>query len=82
MSLTQRFMMESEDIQDRASVIGWIDDDTERFKAVQELFAECGEMAQAYADPLAVARLFVGKVTDAFYAARAVARACRSEAVG
>lgn len=75
MSKMQRFIMDSEDVQNRASVIGWVENDTERLNAIRELFGECGEMANSYADPMAVARLLVAKVTDAFYAARMVARA-------
>ncbi|MCZ4119053.1 hypothetical protein [Streptomyces sp. H39-S7] len=73
-------MQDSDDIQDRASVLGWIADDTERFDALRNLFRDCGDMATAYADPMAVARLLVGKATDAFYAARLVARAFPVEA--
>ncbi|MEU1176575.1 hypothetical protein ABZ464_02815 [Streptomyces sp. NPDC005820] len=70
MSLMKRYAEDSETLADRAAVIAWTDDTDQRFEELRALYADCHKAADIYADPAAVAELFVQKVTDTFHEAR------------
>jgi hypothetical protein len=71
-SLMKRYAEESEVLADRAAVAAWIDDTEERFEVLRQLYADCHTAADIYADPAAVAELFVRTVTTTFNDARAL----------
>lgn len=72
MSLMKRYAEESEVLADRAAVAAWIDDMEERFEVLRQLYEDCHTAADIYADPAAVAELFVRTVTTTFNDARAL----------
>lgn len=70
MSLMKRYAEDSEALADRAAVAAWIESTDERFEALRAIYEDCHTAADIYADPAAVAELFVKTVTDTFHDAR------------
>ncbi|MFC9231370.1 hypothetical protein ACFTZI_20810 [Streptomyces decoyicus] len=70
MSLMKRYVEDSEELADRAIAVAWIENESERFDALARLYTDCHLVSDVYADPSAVARLFIRKVTNTFHDAR------------
>ncbi|MEU9258968.1 hypothetical protein AB0D68_10825 [Streptomyces sp. NPDC048212] len=66
MSLTQRYQDDVQELTMRATAIAWHPCLLTRQALVTELFADCGTSAIVYADPAAVAALFVNHVSEAY----------------
>lgn len=72
MSLMKQFMMESEELADRAALIAWTTNDNQRITEFHDLYADCETAARAYADPYEVAGQFKALITATFYQSRQV----------
>ncbi|MFF9649702.1 hypothetical protein [Streptomyces sp. NPDC014622] len=74
MSLTNRFVVDTGELGEMAGNAAWLDTSTERLRALTAVFAECGERANVYADPMFVARTLVKEAASAFRFQRMEAR--------
>lgn len=69
MSRMQRYQDDVQELTTRAVGIAWHPDTFTRWELLTELFGDCGSAAVIYADPAAVAVLFVHAVAEAYAAA-------------
>lgn len=56
MGFMKAIALDKEELSEKAAEAAWLDTSDERFQAITAVFRECGERANAYPDPLFVAR--------------------------
>ncbi|MER6102417.1 hypothetical protein ABT115_08820 [Streptomyces sp. NPDC001832] len=62
----KRFGFDADELSEKATYAAWLDTPAERLHALTGVFQECGERANAYHDPMFVARVLVKEVTFVF----------------
>lgn len=70
MSLIKRYVEDSEAVAERAAVIAWEPEFSERFEQLSLLFGDCGTMAQIYAEPRVVAGMLVRLAVSTYQQSR------------
>ncbi|MFK0231199.1 hypothetical protein ACIQUL_36145 [Streptomyces sp. NPDC090303] len=70
MSLMKRFTIDVAEVVTQAVDAAGLGTSVERLTALRVVFQDCGERANAYHDPMFVARLLVEEVADTFRAER------------
>jgi hypothetical protein len=69
-SLIKRYVEDAEAVEERAAVIAWEPEFSERFEQLSLLFGDCGTMARIYAEPRVVAGLLVRLAVSAYQQSR------------
>ncbi|MFF4815252.1 hypothetical protein ACFY2K_11750 [Kitasatospora sp. NPDC001309] len=68
--MIKRYIDDQAIVRETAEWIAEMPDDVERGTALTVLFEECGRMAEAYADPVGVAKLLVNGAVESYHSAR------------